>query len=155
LRVWLQSHGLSWVEDPSNQDERYTRNRIRKRLMPVLEEVFPSFRDTFARSARHAAEAHALLQAQAQADLQALGLPPVIAGLQALNGPRRGAVLRHWLYSVHGTQASSAQLLELQQQIQDCTTRGHKLHIRVGRGFVVREGDRLQWKPEAKNGTDT
>ena len=155
LRVWLQSHGLSWVEDPSNQDERYTRNRIRKRLMPVLEEVFPSFRDTFARSARHAAEAHELLQSQAQADLQALGLPPVIARLQALGEPRRGAVLRHWLYSVHGTQASSAQLTELQQQIQDCTTRGHKLHIRVGRGFVVREGECLQWRPEAKNDADT
>ncbi len=155
LRAWLLAQGLAWVEDPSNQDERYTRNRIRKRLLPVLQEVFPSFRDTFARSARHAAQAQDLLQAQAQADLQSLGSPPTIAGLQALSVPRQGVVLRHWLYSEHGTQASSAQLQELQQQLQACTTRGHRLHIRVGRGFVLREGDCLEWRPEAGNDTDT
>ena len=155
LREWLQAQGQSWVEDPSNQDERYTRNRIRKRLLPVLQEVFPSFRDTFARSARHAAQAQVLLQAQAQADLQMLGIPPSVAGLQALNALRQGAVLRHWLYTEHGTQASSAQLKELQAQVQACTTRGHRLHIRVGRGIVMRDGDGLQWVPEAQNGADT
>lgn len=155
LRVWLQAQGMTWVEDPSNQDERYTRNRIRKRLLPVLQEVFPSFRDTFARSARHAAQAQDLLQVQAQADLQALGSPPTIAGLQALSVPRQGAVLRHWLYTEHDTQASSAQLQELQRQLKACTTRGHRLNIRVGGGFVVREGEHLAWASEAKNDPDT
>jgi tRNA(Ile)-lysidine synthase len=155
LRAWLLEQGLAWVEDPSNQDERYTRNRIRKRLLPALQEVFPSFRDTFARSARHAAQAQDLLQAQAQADLQALGSPPSIAGLQALSVSRQGAVLRHWLYTEHDTQASSAQLQELQRQIKACTTRGHRLAIRVGAGFVVREGAHLAWAGEAKNDPDT
>ncbi|TXH51504.1 MAG: hypothetical protein E6Q87_01495, partial [Cellvibrionales bacterium] len=27
LRVWLQSHGLSWVDDPSHADNRYPRHR--------------------------------------------------------------------------------------------------------------------------------
>lgn len=155
LRAWLQAQGLSWVEDPSNHDERYTRNRIRKRLLPVLQEMFPTFRDTFGRSARHAAQAQALLQAQAQADVQLLGEPPTIAALRALTEARQGAALRHWLWSVQGTQATTAQLRELQQQLQACTTQGHRLHIRVGRGFVVREGDRLLWVPESKNSADT
>ena len=155
LRTWLQAQGLSWVEDPTNQDERYTRNRIRKRLLPVLQDVFPTFRDTFARSAKHAAQAQGQLQAQAQADLQAVGVPPGIGALRALAPARQAQVLRFWLQSEYGTQATSAQLQELQQQVQACTTRGHQLHLRVGRGFVQRHGDQLHWQPEPENRTDS
>ncbi len=38
LRNWLQTQGLSWVEDPSNSELRYTRNHIRHKLLPLLEE---------------------------------------------------------------------------------------------------------------------
>jgi len=41
IRRWLQQQGLSWVEDPSNLDMRYTRNRIRHQLIPLLEEFNP------------------------------------------------------------------------------------------------------------------
>jgi tRNA(Ile)-lysidine synthase len=53
-------------------------------------------------------------------------------------------VLRHWLKGL-GVRASQAQLLELQQQIQACTTRGHRIHIKVGEGFVHRVGDGIDW----------
>ena len=49
------------MTDPTNIDPRYTRNRIRAQLLPVLETCFPQFRDTFARSSTHAAQAQALL----------------------------------------------------------------------------------------------
>ena len=45
---------VPFVDDPTNTDERYTRNRIRARLLPALAESFPQFRETFARSAQHA-----------------------------------------------------------------------------------------------------
>ena len=61
VRVWLASRGASYVQDPSNSDERFTRNRIRARVMPALEATFPQFRDTMARSAAHAAQAQSLL----------------------------------------------------------------------------------------------
>jgi len=32
LRAWLEARGLSWVDDPSNADARYTRVRIRRHL---------------------------------------------------------------------------------------------------------------------------
>jgi tRNA(Ile)-lysidine synthase len=57
LRAWLQFEGIDWVEDPTNQDVAFTRNRIRHQLLPALEAAFPQFRETFARSARHAAQA--------------------------------------------------------------------------------------------------
>lgn len=145
VRAWLHSQGQDWVEDPSNQALRYTRNRIRQQLMPALTTVFPAWRDTVARSARHAAEAAGLLQELAQIDLAAVGTPPAIVALQGLRPARQANVLRHWLRSAHQTTPSATQLAELQRQIAACTTRGHRIHLKVGRGFVVREGANLGW----------
>ncbi|NMM78189.1 tRNA lysidine(34) synthetase TilS [Acidovorax sp. SRB_24] len=145
VRAWLQARGETWVEDPSNSDERYTRNRIRARLLPALGAVFPAFRDTFARSAAHAAQASELLYELAQQDLAAVGVPPQIAALQALSGARQANVLRHWLRSTHQTTPATAQLAALQRQILACTTRGHRIHLKVGGGFVERRGTGLHW----------
>jgi len=145
LRNWLQARGVAWVTDPTNADEQYTRNRIRARLLPALEATFPQFRDTFARSAAHAAQAQELLTDVAVQDLALVGSPPHIVRLQALTHPRQANVLRHWLKMAHDCVPSAAQLEELLAQIADCTTRGHRLHIKVGAGFVERKGAVLNW----------
>ena len=145
VRAWLQARGETWVEDPTNHDERYTRNRIRAHLLPALEAVFPAFRDTFARSAAHAAQASSLLQELAQHDLATVGAPPQLAALQALSSARQANVLRYWLRSNHQTTPSAAQLAELQRQISACTTRGHRIRLKVGRGLVERGGAELRW----------
>jgi tRNA(Ile)-lysidine synthase len=147
LRQWLRARGEPWIDDPSNTDERFTRNRIRARLLPALEAAFPQFRDTFARSASHAAQAQALLSEVAAEDLAGAGVLPVIARLQGLSRPRQANLLRHWLRQVHKTTPTAAQLAELLDQIADCTTRGHRLRLKVGAGFVVRIGDALDWQP--------
>jgi tRNA(Ile)-lysidine synthase len=145
LRDWLRLRGLSWIEDPTNADPGYTRNRIRAQLLPVLEQVFPQFRNTFARSSAHCAQASELLNEQAAADLQMVGVPPAIKALQRLSKARLGNVLRYWLRVVHGTTPTAAQLAQLVAQLGVCTTRGHRIHIKVGRGFVERQGASLGW----------
>lgn len=145
VRAWLLARGEAWVQDPTNRDQRYTRNRIRAQLLPVLEAVFPAFRDTFARSSAHAAQASVLLQELAAQDLAAVGTPPQLAALQALSAARQGNVLRHWLRSHHQTTPSAAQLAELQRQIAACSTRGHRIRIKVGRGTLERVGAELHW----------
>ena len=147
LRDWLRARGAQWVEDPSNADERFTRNRIRARLLPALESALPGFRETFSRSMAHVAQAQSLLDALADEDLAAVGLPPSLAGLQRLPHARQAMALRLWLRRAHGTTPSSAQLRELQAQLADCTTRGHRLSLRVGAGWVEREGERLHCRP--------
>ena len=145
VRHWLREQGQAWVEDPTNTDERFTRNRIRVQLLPVLEAAFPAFRATFARSASHAAQAAELLEELAREDALVVGLPPQIAPLQRLGRARQANVLRHWLRVDHQTTPAAAQLAELLDQIQACTTRGHRIHIKVGRGYVVRSGPKLDW----------
>nr|WP_310627932.1 tRNA lysidine(34) synthetase TilS [Limnohabitans sp.] len=139
LRDALQAAAETWVEDPTNRDIRFTRNRIRAELLPVIEQVFPSFRQTFARSASHAAQAQTLLQELAEQDLLQVGNPPRIKALQQLSEARQSNVLRHWLALAH-TQASAAQLQALLVQVKACTTRGHRIDLKVGRGFVRRDG---------------
>ena len=147
LRAWLASEGLQAIDDPTNSDVRYTRNRIRHGVVPALAAAFPQYRDTFARSARHAAQAQALLAEVAAQDLAAMQGEPRIAQLQALSRARQANVLRHWLAASHGARASTAQLEELLDQVACCTTRGHRLRLRVGEGFVQRQDDRLAWSP--------
>lgn len=40
LLDWLEGQGLSWTEDPSNRDPRWSRGRLRTRLLPGLEEAW-------------------------------------------------------------------------------------------------------------------
>lgn len=148
LRQWLLAQQIPFVDDPSNTDERYTRNRIRARLLPALAEAFPQFRETFARSARHAAQAHELLLEVARQDLALLGTPPVIKALQALSQPRQANVLRYWLLQQQAT-PSAAQLEQLLAQVAACTTRGHRIHLKVATGHVTRSGTVLCYTAEA------
>ena len=145
VREWLGTRGSKWIEDPSNTDERYTRNRIRAKLMPALDQALPGFRETFARSASHAAQAQELLRDQAFQDLAYTGMPPVIARLRELTRARQANALRHWLAREHSTAPSSAQMAELLDQLLACTTRGHKIRLKVGEGFAERRGDVLDW----------
>ncbi len=149
IRTWLAQRGVPFVEDPTNQDEQFTRNRIRARLMPALRGAFPQFLDTFARSAAHAAQGQQLLDEVAAQDVQSVvrsadGLLRIKA-LQGLSRSRQANALRYWLKNRFQCVPSTVQLSELLDQVADCTTRGHRLHIKVGAGFVQRSGEVLTW----------
>ena len=151
IRRWLAAQtefgegGVPFVEDPTNTDESFTRNRIRAKLLPALYAAFPQFRDTFARSSTHAAQAQLLLNEIAEEDLLKTGNPPNIKKIQQLSDARMANLLRFWFKTAHQTTPSTAQLSQLIDQIKVCTTRGHKIHIKVGRGFVQRQGDCVHW----------
>jgi tRNA(Ile)-lysidine synthase len=144
VRGWLSAQGVAWVEDPTNLDQQFTRNLIRHQLLPVLQKAFPAFRQTFARSARHSAQAQQLLVTLAQLDLELVGEPPVLKRLQQLSAARQINLLRLWL-SNRGVQANTRQIDALVAQIDACRTRGHAIDIKVGRGFVRRIGDSIDW----------
>ncbi len=148
IRDWLQARGIAFCEDPTNSDIRFTRNRIRAEVMPALQAAFPQMLDTFARSARHAAQGQDLLTELAEQDWLLVVRQdgqPLIKSLQRLSPARQANVLRHWLKSNFGVIPSAAQLRELQSQVQACVTRGHRINIKVGHGFVQSKGPVLTW----------
>ncbi len=53
MREYALTHRLAWIEDESNRDETLTRNFIRRRVGPLLEQKFPRWRESLARAARH------------------------------------------------------------------------------------------------------
>ncbi len=149
LRDQLDEDGIEYLVDPTNSDPRYTRNRIRAQVLPALLEAFPQSLSTFARSARLAAHAQRVLEDVAAQDLQQVGEPPRIRELQCLSRDRQANVLRHWLRQGWQAVPSEAQLQALLHQVAACVTRGHRLHLKVATGFVLRDGDVLKFVPPA------
>ena len=43
LRDYLADRGIGWCEDSTNSSDGYLRNRIRNRLLPLLDDIFPGW----------------------------------------------------------------------------------------------------------------
>jgi tRNA(Ile)-lysidine synthase len=107
LLAYAREHGLAWVEDPSNADERFSRNYLRRQVMPAVLRRWPQASANIARSAAHLSEAGQLLDELAQQDVAAaevpgefawLGLPSLaLPALRGLSEPRQRNALRYWL----------------------------------------------------------
>ncbi|TRO18016.1 tRNA lysidine(34) synthetase TilS [Ectopseudomonas mendocina] len=107
LQAYAQSHGIAWIEDPSNADERFSRNFLRRQVMPLLAERWPQASSSLVRSAGHLSEAQQLLDELAEIDLAAahggsafawLSLPSLyLPAVTALSEARQRNLLRHWL----------------------------------------------------------
>jgi tRNA(Ile)-lysidine synthase len=55
IEAYARRNGLEWIEDESNADESLTRNFIRRRVGPLLEQKFPQWKESLARAALHIA----------------------------------------------------------------------------------------------------
>ena len=102
LEAYAKEHKLQWIEDPSNQDTKYRRNAVRKRIIPVLEKIQPEALANMARSAELLGEAQTLLNRLATQDGRSilnkdqLKVGPLLA-LAKDDLPAANNVLRHWL----------------------------------------------------------
>jgi tRNA(Ile)-lysidine synthase len=99
LLDYLRRRSIGWIEDPSNADERFGRNFLRRRVLPALRERWPGLGVAISRSAALAAEAQQLLAARAAAQLQDAhdGAALSVSALRRLPGPDRRNALRYWL----------------------------------------------------------
>lgn len=113
LRRYAETQGLTWIEDPHNQDRRYARSWLREELLPGLRQRFPQTDVSLARSARLAAEAAELLAVLAASDSAAIahGATLSVSGLLNFTATRRHNLLRHWLRG-QGFEPPSADMLD-------------------------------------------
>ena len=63
--AYLRERCIVWREDSSNADERFLRNRVRLRLVPLLDEHFPGWRGALAALAETQALTAAFLETEA------------------------------------------------------------------------------------------
>ncbi|MFH2812800.1 tRNA lysidine(34) synthetase TilS [Enterobacter ludwigii] len=120
LETWAREHGLSWIEDESNQDDRYDRNFLRLRVVPLLSERWPHFAEAAARSAMLCAEQESLLDellGEELAELISAQGSLTIAPLEAMSPARRAALLRRWLASHGAAMPSRAMLARLWDEV--------------------------------------
>ncbi len=67
IESWLREKGIPWREDSTNESDHYTRNRVRHKIVPMLEEeVNPAAALHIAQAAQRLSEAEAYIEAQAQ-----------------------------------------------------------------------------------------
>ena len=100
IEAYLRRHRLGFVDDGSNVDTRFARNRLRAELWPALTAAFDDAETTLAAAALRAHEAAAALR-----ELAALDLAPLVDregrlavdGWRALSPARRAVALRAWL----------------------------------------------------------
>ena len=71
LRQYCTERDISWREDATNEDLHYARNRIRKEVIPMLQEHFsPSVTDVLCRTADHLQTDSMYLEELAAAEFQ-------------------------------------------------------------------------------------
>lgn len=116
---YAAAHDLRWIEDESNADASYPRNFLRHRLLPLLAEKFPAYRDTLGRSAQHFAEADRLLDELAAQDAAdgMQGGTLSLAALQALSPPRAKNLLRYFLHRSAAPMPQAVQLDDMLRQL--------------------------------------
>lgn len=147
IEAYVEAHGLCFVDDDSNADSRYARNRLRLAVWPALADAFPQAETGLARAADWAQEALALQREVAAEDLAPLvdadGLD--LARLLILSPARASNALRAWLRETTGAVAPASLVARLLREGQGATATWPCADgvLRLYRG-------RLAWSPLAK-----
>jgi tRNA(Ile)-lysidine synthase len=103
---YLRAHRLSYRQDPSNRSSRFTRNRIRRRLLPLLEKEYPGLKRRLSEMAEIFRDEHTLWAGKIEQEFNktvrqdgqkiAVDLPQLLGYHKALG--RR--ILRHLLTGI-------------------------------------------------------
>lgn len=148
LVSYANAHQLSWVDDITNQDERFDRNYLRHQVMPTLLQRWPQAATTLARSASHCAEANTLITDEARSRMQALlGSQDelLITNFSALSDVWQRTILRQWLSHCGAPIPETKQLhgmicdvVEASQDASPCFCwQGHELRRYAGALYAM------------------
>ena len=115
IEAYARRHRLRHIDDDSNDDPRWARNRLRLSVWPALSAAFPSAESALSDAAGWAQEAMACLDELASQDLaQGATLKGLdVAAWLCLSMPRRSNALRAWLKQQSGTAASASLVARL------------------------------------------
>ena len=113
IEAYVRRHRLAYVDDDSNADPRFARNRLRLQVWPALAGAFAQSEAALATTAEWAQQASALLDEIATLDLAQVSSregPLDVRAWTTLSAARRSNALRAWLRQRQGM-AAPAQLV--------------------------------------------
>lgn len=113
LDQYARQNQLQWIEDPSNQNQRFDRNFLRHAIFPLLEQRWPSIHSTLANVSQLQAEAAELNNELAAIDAEGFieNNTLLIEGLVSLSRVRQRNLVRYWLQQA-GRDVPTANRLE-------------------------------------------
>ena len=121
IDAYVRRHRLRHVEDETNSDARYARNRLRSRVWPALTQAFPEAEASLAAAAQWAQQADATLRELALLDLATVDHEGCldIKSWRLLSVARQGNSLRAWLRAQTGKAAPASLVERLLREVGD------------------------------------
>jgi tRNA(Ile)-lysidine synthase len=146
IDAYRRRHRLRPVDDPSNADPAFARNRLRLHVLPALRGAFADAEVALAAAARRAQEARQALREIAAIDVAAAcdgDGALVVERWQSLAAARRLNALRAWLLGVLGRGAPQTLVQRLAEELPG---RGPARWPAPG-GMLERHRGRVRWHP--------
>ena len=143
VRCFAREHAEAIASDPSNQDERFERVRIRTHLLPVLRAEDSTLEQHLADLADDARGYTQLIELLAAELVRAAQLDPKTLQISALitqPSVLRRSAFRLWLRRTLGQVPGRAELMQLDASV---SRRGGEVWLRNGYCVRVEQGDRL------------
>lgn len=104
LHEYATSRSFDWIDDDSNNSNRYDRNYLRQEVLPALKSRWPALPDTLSRVARHQAETMQLIDDLAAIDMQlcyrASSASLKLDALKKLSAVRQANLIRYYVKSL-------------------------------------------------------
>lgn len=124
VESYVRRHRLKHIDDDSNANTRFARNRLRHEVWPALVEAFPQAESSLASAADWAQEAQQCLADLAAMDLQVVATEKGLSvpSLLALSDARRSNALRAWLKAATGRAAPAALVSRLLAELPGSAT---------------------------------
>ena len=82
-REYCRERGLNWRDDPTNEDPRFARSRLRHEVLPVLRALSPAAERTIAETSFLLRDERLVLERAADAVIDQLGIPTPLEALRA------------------------------------------------------------------------
>ena len=144
IEAYVRRHRLRHVDDASNNDPRFARNRLRLQVWPALAAAFPETEGVLAAAARRAQQEAACLDELAAMDLAAAceGDALLIGQWAALSPARQANMLRSWLRQHTGRGPTEALMSRL---LEELPRSGAPACWPAGTGELRRYRGRLRW----------
>ncbi|MGH6647892.1 tRNA lysidine(34) synthetase TilS [Aquabacterium sp.] len=157
IEAYVAQHGLSHVEDDSNADPRFARNRVRLTVWPALEAAFEQAEVSLAQSASRAADARACLEIWLEQSLAGLLLPEQDEAMSApallvWPLPQQRELLRHWFITRTARHLPASAVARLTSELPALVGTGRSIQWRAGAFDVCLYRGVLTCRPAALAG---